>query len=97
MNDFGKQIGDIFGTVGTVLILLLPLTLIFFIVRNAIALKRELKETKELEAARAEAQRRAVLQRQTDLEQLESDAQIDLCEEEDQPHEDTESEDEESR
>ena len=64
MNNVGAQIGDILGTVATILILSLPFVLIFFIVRNVLALKREMNETKQLEAARAEQQRKEVLQRQ---------------------------------
>lgn len=96
MNDFGKQLGDIFSTIATVLILLLPLALIFFIVRNALALKREMKETKELEAARAEEQRRAVLQRQEELESMEDNEEAESQNEE-SPGEDTQRENEENK
>ena len=92
MNNIGAQIGDILGTVATILILSLPFVLIFFIVRNVLALKREMNETKQLEAARAAQQRKEVLQRQAELEEMESADEELTAEEEENPEQDEEDE-----
>lgn len=68
MNEIAHTIGSIFGNIGYWLILLLPLVLIFFIVRNAILLRKEMREVKEAKAAQEKETEERRLQKLAELQ-----------------------------